>query len=118
MKKLKVNAGKGYDILIEKNLIKDCGKYIVAVTRARKTAIVTDSNVAPLYLEAVEKSLKSRDLRLFLIFLKQARSQKQQKLLLKLLNFLRKMSSQEMIWLLPSEEEFAEIWQALPPQLI
>ena len=38
MKKLKVNAGKGYDILIEKGLIKDCGKYIVAVTRARKTA--------------------------------------------------------------------------------
>ena len=60
MKKLKVNAGKGYDILIEKNLIKDCGKYIVAVTRARKTAIVTDSNVAPLYLEAVEKSLKEQ----------------------------------------------------------
>ena len=58
MKKLKVNAGKGYDILIEKNLIKDCGKYISAVTRARKTAIITDSNVAPLYLEAVEKSLK------------------------------------------------------------
>lgn len=58
MKKLWVNVGKGYDILIEKGLLKDCGRYIRTITGAKKAAVITDTNVAPLYLEAVKKSIE------------------------------------------------------------
>ena len=88
MKKLKVNAGKGYDILIEKGLIKDCGKYIVAVTRARKTAIVTDSNVAPLYLEAVEKSLKEQGFEVVSYIFEAGEESKTTKTLVEIVEFL------------------------------
>lgn len=88
MKKLKVNAGKGYDILIEKGLIKDCGKYISAVTRAKKTAVVTDSNVAPLYLEAVEKSLKEQGFEVVSYIFEAGEESKTTKTLVEIVEFL------------------------------
>ena len=57
MKKLRVNAGKGYDILIEEGLIENCGAYIKKVKDAKKVCVISDSNVFKLYGEIVKDSL-------------------------------------------------------------
>lgn len=57
MKKLTVNAGKGYDILIQKGILSSCGEYIKAVSSANKVVVISDTNVAPLYLDTVKASL-------------------------------------------------------------
>lgn len=61
MKKLTVRVGGGYDILIEKGIIKDCGEYIKGVTKGKKIAVISDTNVAPLYLDTVKNSLEKAD---------------------------------------------------------
>lgn len=58
MRTLHVNAGKGYDILIERGILSRAGRELRRVTAARKAGIITDSNVAPLYLETVSASLR------------------------------------------------------------
>lgn len=60
MKKMTVSLpeGKAYDILIEAGILNDCGEYIRKAVPAKKAAVVSDSNVAPLYLNTVEKSLR------------------------------------------------------------
>lgn len=58
MKKLFVNAGKGYEILIEKGILSSCGEYISKISNAKKVCIVSDSNVFPLYGERVKASLE------------------------------------------------------------
>ncbi|MBR5228900.1 MAG: 3-dehydroquinate synthase [Firmicutes bacterium] len=57
MKKVFVNAGKGYEILIGSGLIAQVGSLAQKVLRAEKLAILTDSTVDPLYGSEVEKSL-------------------------------------------------------------
>lgn len=59
MKKITVNASKRYNILIEKGIIGDCGKYISEVTNAKKIAVVTDDRVNEFYSDTVVKSLKN-----------------------------------------------------------
>ena len=59
MKTLKVNAGKGYEILIEKGILSSCGEYIKAVSGAKKVCIVSDTNVYPIYGDTVKSSLKN-----------------------------------------------------------
>ncbi len=58
MKKLRVETGRPYNILIEKGIINNCGKYISEVSNAAKAAVISDSNVFPIYGEKVLKSLK------------------------------------------------------------
>ncbi|MCR5207415.1 MAG: 3-dehydroquinate synthase [Eubacterium sp.] len=53
MKKLSVNAGSGYKILIEKGILSSCGDYINNITSAEKVCVVSDTNVFPLYGDAV-----------------------------------------------------------------
>lgn len=51
--------GREYDILIEGGLLERAGAHCRAVLpKARRLGVVTDSNVAPLYLERVMKSLE------------------------------------------------------------
>ena len=59
MLKITANTSKVYDILIGSNLIKDCGKYISKVVNPCKAMIVTDSNVGPLYANAIKTALDS-----------------------------------------------------------
>lgn len=54
--------GREYDILIEKGLLDRAGEHCRAVLpEARRLAVVTDSNVAPLYLERLTHSLAGAD---------------------------------------------------------
>ena len=58
MKQLTVELpGREYDILIGTGLLEQCGARIRAVTRAERLAVVTDSNVGPLYLKMVMERL-------------------------------------------------------------
>ncbi|MBR2715430.1 MAG: 3-dehydroquinate synthase [Ruminococcus sp.] len=58
MKKLTVNAMSAtYDILIEKGLLKNSAEYIKNNVKAEKLMIISDSNVAPLYLDTLKSGL-------------------------------------------------------------
>ncbi|HIY20944.1 MAG TPA: 3-dehydroquinate synthase [Candidatus Flavonifractor merdigallinarum] len=60
MKTLTVNLpGRAYDILIERGLLNQAGERIRAVLpKAQKLFVITDSNVAPLYLRTLIPSLE------------------------------------------------------------
>ncbi|HPE95602.1 MAG TPA: iron-containing alcohol dehydrogenase, partial [Bacillota bacterium] len=57
---VRINTHGGYDVHIGSKLLYDVGKLVKdAVGGASSALIVTDSNVAPLYLEKVVASLKN-----------------------------------------------------------
>lgn len=49
-----------YDIIIEENAINNLSKYIGEVYNNKNIYVITDTNVAPLYLEKVEKALNDK----------------------------------------------------------
>ena len=57
MRKITVDASKTYDVIIEKGLIDRVGEYAKGVGIKGKACIISDSNVAPLYMERVKNSL-------------------------------------------------------------
>lgn len=62
MKKLQISLpGREYEIIIEKGLLDKAGGYIRQVTGGKKVAIVTDSNVGPLYAKRLENVLEEQD---------------------------------------------------------
>lgn len=58
MRTVHVNTGNPYDIFIERGIAGDCGKYIKKLSSAKKVTVITDSNVAKLYLQKVVNSLE------------------------------------------------------------
>ena len=60
MKELLValSEGRSYDITIEKGILSRCGQEIRKVYNGNQVCVITDSNVAPLYLGKVTASLK------------------------------------------------------------
>lgn len=60
MKTISVHASINYDILIEQGILDQCGKYASQVfAPGAKAAVITDDNVAALYLERVKASLEA-----------------------------------------------------------
>ncbi|MBE6584662.1 MAG: 3-dehydroquinate synthase [Ruminococcaceae bacterium] len=59
MRKVTVNASLTYDVLIDKGNLDLTGKLCAKVVSPCRAAILTDSNVAPIYAERVERSLAS-----------------------------------------------------------
>lgn len=59
MKTLKVETGRPYEIIIEKGIINNCGELIKKASKAFKVAIISDTNVFPLYGQKVIDSCKS-----------------------------------------------------------
>ena len=59
MKTVTVNASKKYDIKISPGLLSTLGQEAAKLGKAKKIAIISESNVFPLYGEAAEKSLKT-----------------------------------------------------------
>lgn len=58
IKTIHVTASNDYDVLVGRGLLKEAGKHIRAVHEPCTVAIISDSNVAPLYLDTVKDSLK------------------------------------------------------------
>ena len=57
--KITVNASKAYDVLIEGGALAKCGEVLSSVFSPCTVCVVSDTNVAPLYLEKVKNSLKT-----------------------------------------------------------
>ena len=65
MKKLRVNVGKGYDILIEKGILSSAAEYIKTVTNAKKICIISDTNVYSIYGDNIKSQLESNGYEVF-----------------------------------------------------
>ena len=59
MKEIAVTASKNYNVMIGRGLHAQVGAYAAELGKTGKAAIISDSNVWPLYGTAVENSLKS-----------------------------------------------------------
>ena len=59
MKTIPVNTNPAYAVTIGPGLLRDCGARLKEVLPPCRIAVVTDSTVGPLYLEAVTESLKA-----------------------------------------------------------
>ena len=60
MKQINVNAGRPYPVKIGRGLLRACGAEMQGKGLYGKVMIVTDDNVAPLYLEKVSESLSDQ----------------------------------------------------------
>ena len=66
MKKINVNVAKSYDVLVGAGLLKEAGKLITGVdSKIQKLMIVSDSNVAPLYMSKLRASLEAAGFEVF-----------------------------------------------------
>ncbi len=59
MTTVKVNTSVSYDVIIGNDLLDRCGALVAEVLPRCKLCIVTDDNVAPLYLDRVSRALMS-----------------------------------------------------------
>lgn len=59
MKTIRVNASRAYDVCIAPGLMAEAGTYITQLVRGKTAMVVSDSNVAPLYLDTVCASLEN-----------------------------------------------------------
>lgn len=62
MKTVHVSATREYDVLIGSGLLRTIGSHAAAMKKVRKVCIVSESNVWPLYGEAVKASLEAEGL--------------------------------------------------------
>lgn len=88
MKKLTVNVGKTYEIIIEKGIMQECGAYIKKVSSAKKVCVITDSNVAPLYLDRVVSGLEKEGYEVFSFIFKAGESSKTTAVIVEMVEFL------------------------------
>lgn len=88
MKKISVNASKKYDVIVEKGAIDRIGEYAKELGIKGKALIVSDSNVAPIYMERVRASLKKAGMDVFELVFPAGESSKTAKTYLEILNFL------------------------------
>ncbi len=59
MKNIRIETGKPYDVMIGSGLLDNTGSVVSNVLpKARKAAVITDSNVGPVYLKRVSSSLE------------------------------------------------------------
>lgn len=58
MKTQTVNLEKKYNIYIENGILDRCGEFVRGIASSKRAAIITDSNVAPLYSERTRVSLE------------------------------------------------------------
>ena len=57
MQKITVKGDKGYYILLEAGILKESGRYIRNISKATRAIVISDSNVFPIYGDAVLASL-------------------------------------------------------------
>lgn len=59
MKTVNIDASKSYQVYIEKGSLKTAGALAKKISKGTKAVVVSDSNVAPLYADAVLQSLRN-----------------------------------------------------------
>ncbi|MCM1165884.1 MAG: 3-dehydroquinate synthase [Lachnospiraceae bacterium] len=88
MEKVIVNAGKGYDILIEKGILDSAGELISQVIKKGKALVVTDDNVDGFYGERVIKSLSDAGFEAMKFVFPHGEASKNHSTLLKIYDFM------------------------------
>jgi len=88
MKKITVTASKSYDVLIGTDLLTDLGTYITQFPKCSKVAIISDSNVWPIYAATVENSLKDNGIQYCSYVFSAGEPSKNGNTYLSILNFL------------------------------
>lgn len=58
MNRITVSASKEYDVLVGENLLKNLAQHIGSVSKSKKVAIVSDTNVWPIYAGIISESLE------------------------------------------------------------
>lgn len=77
MIEIKVEASAFYPVIIDKNVLIKAGEFVKrALPKAQKLMVVSDDNVAPLYLKTVVESLQKSGYRTFTCVLKAGESAK------------------------------------------
>ena len=77
LKKLEVSLGsRSYAIEIGTGLLCCCGEKIAELVKGRQAAVITDSNVGPLYQETVQKSLEQQGFQVTVIAIPAGESSK------------------------------------------
>lgn len=88
MNVVKVNASTAYEVKIGSGLLSDLGTDVAKVTKAGIAAIVSDTNVWPLYGEAAKKSLENAGFTVMSYVFPAGESSKNGSTYLALMNFL------------------------------
>ena len=88
MKKVTVTASLTYDVLIDNGILDRAGDESAKVIKPCNAAILTDSNVAPLYAERLEKSLAASGFSPIRFTIKAGEESKSAESYLSFLNFL------------------------------
>ena len=88
MKTVHVQASTEYDVLVGAGLLQTLGERASALCKTRKTAIISDSNVWPLYGQAAEESLIHAGFQAVSFVIPAGESSKNGEVYLELLNFL------------------------------
>ncbi len=88
MKKVRVNASRVYDIIIENGILDRAGELSASVKKPCRAVILTDSNVAPLYAQRLEESLGSAGFEPLRFVIRAGEESKSAESYLSLLSFL------------------------------
>lgn len=88
MNTITVNASGKYDVLIGKGLIDKCGELIGNVIKTKRAAVITDDNVAGLYLERVTQALKKSGFETAEFVFPNGEASKSHSVLIKIYSFL------------------------------
>ena len=88
MTTVSVTASRNYDVKIGRGLLDRAGEELRGLTHTDGIAVVTDSNVAPLYLDRLEKSLRAAGYRVQSFVFPAGEPSKNGETYLKLLGFL------------------------------
>lgn len=65
MQRIHVGTSDEYDVIIGNGILDSCGEYIMEAAGGRRALIVSDSNVAPLYLDRIGRSLRKAGYKTF-----------------------------------------------------
>ncbi len=88
MNVISVEASKKYNVLIENNLIDKAGELARECGLSGKACVISDTNVAPLYLERVKKSLEKAGLEVCEYIFESGEKSKNAGNFIEILNFL------------------------------
>lgn len=88
MKTVTVQASINYNVLVGQDLLARAGEYIAQISKSCKVAVISDSNVFPIYGNILENSLTSAGFHVFHFVFSAGESQKNSTTYLEILNFL------------------------------
>lgn len=88
MKKLTVNVGKSYDILIEKGILQNAGEYVKTVSNANKICLISETNVYPIYGDKIKKSLEDAGYQVYTFIFEAGEASKKPATVIEMVEFM------------------------------